>query len=153
MKFSTNQAMGYFWEKVALEKLQGLGYGQARLVSNFFAGVDILLGDLPIEVKAANCRPHWAGGIIRNRWQFDVSRRPQWVDSIVILVAIAEAPYFFIVPSWILGTRHNVHITSHPLAYRGSFAPHLDNWGAIEAGLALRQMYAGQLPIFTGGIA
>jgi hypothetical protein len=153
MRLSTNQAVGFFWEKVTLEKLHGLGYGQARLVSNFFAGVDIMLGSLPIEVKAANARPHWAGGCIRQRWQFDVTRLPKWSDSIVILVAIAEIPYFFIVPSWAIGHgRHNLHITSHPLAYKGALSPHLENWQAIEAGLAIKQIYAGQLPIFTGGI-
>lgn len=148
-----DQRFGLQWEKWALQRLHELNYTDARLVSNFFADIDIMLGNLPIEVKAAHPRRHWAGGVYRLRWQFDVSRLPKLVDSIVIFVAVAERPYPFIVPSWLLSCRSNVHITSHPATYRGWYAPYLENWSVVQAGLEVRQRFAGQILLPIGGLS
>lgn len=145
--YSPDQKFGMFWERVVLEKLHEAGYNQAKLIANFLADVDIMLGNLPIEVKAANPKSHLSGRH-RSRCQFDVSRLPKGVDSVVVLVAVCEQPYFFVVPSWVLFGRYNIHITSHPTVYRGQFAQYLGNWGVIEAGLAIRQMFAGQMTLF-----
>lgn len=150
---SRTQKFGLKWEQWALNELKARGYSEARLVSNYFASVDILLGTLPIEVKAATPRDHYSGKVWRRRWQFDVSRLPQAVDSLVILIALDHGQvYPFIVPSWLIGLRHNVHLTSHPEKYRGYFARFLNNWEWVNVALAIRAKYAGQifLPLGTG---
>lgn len=150
---SRSQKFGLEWELWALEQLKSRGYNSARIVSNWLASVDIMLGSLPIEVKAATPRPHYSGRLWRKRWQFDVSRLPQAVDSLVILIAVDQGQgYPFIVPSWLLGFRHNVHLTSHPAKYRGYFAQFLNNWLWVDVALAVRSHYAGQLvlPLGTG---
>lgn len=147
---STNQKMGLIWEKWVLERLHEQGYGQARLVSNYFSNIDILLGNLPIEVKAATGRRHWAG-CNRTRWQFDMSRGLNSSDKITILVAVAEKPYAFVIPSWASTPRYNIHITSHPLAYRGLWAKYFEAWEMVEAGVIVRSVYAGQ--VFLPGMA
>jgi hypothetical protein len=141
---STNQKVGLIWEKWVLERLHEQGYGQARLVSNYFADIDIMLGNLPIEVKAATGRRHWAG-CNRVRWQFDTSRGLKGVDKIIVLVAVAEKPYAFVVPSWDMTPRYNIHITSHPMAYRGLWSKYLEAWSVVDMGLAIRQAYSGQM--------
>lgn len=141
---SYNQKMGLFWEKWVLERLHEQGYGQARLVSNYFADIDIMLGNLPIEVKAATGRRHWAG-CHRTRWQFDVSRGLKGIDKAIVLVAVAEKPYAFVVPSWEMTQRYNIHITSHPMAYRGLYSKYLEAWEVVDMGLEVRAMFAGQL--------
>jgi hypothetical protein len=144
------QRFGLKWEQWALGMLHTQGYRDARLVSNFFADIDIMIGNLPVEIKAATARRHFSKpGYTRLRWQFDVSRLPKLVDSIVILIAVAEQPYPFIVPSWLLACRSNVHITSHPLSYRGWYAPYLANWSMIQTGLEMRQRFNGQLHLGT----
>lgn len=149
MRMSSNQRFGFEWEKWVLLELHKQGYKDAHLVSNWFADVDILLGSMPIEVKAANPCKHWTGRCWRNRWQFDVSRVPRKFDCIVVLVALDEQqnPYPFIVPSWLVWSRHNVHITSHPTLYKGLFAPCLNAWGAIEAVKNIHNHYNGQAPL------
>lgn len=149
---SFSQRMGAIWEQWALERLHQQGYSQARLVSNYFANVDIMLNNLPIEVKAAQGRRHWAGGVNRTRWQFDTSRGPT-CDHIKILVAVAERPYAFVVPSWAGTPRHNISITSHPMAYSGLWAKYLEAWSMIEAGLVVRSVYAGQMAMLLCAIA
>lgn len=148
---STSQKFGLIWEQWTVNELKARGYSEARLVSNYFASVDILLGTLPIEVKAATPRDHYSGKIWRKRWQFDVSRLPQAVDSLVILIALDHGQaYPFIVPSWLIGLRHNVHITSHPEKYRGYFARFLNNWEWVNVALAIRARYSGQIFLLMG---
>lgn len=150
---SQDQKFGFKWEKWALEQLKARGYGEAHLVSNWLASVDIMLGTLPIEVKAANPRLHQSTRCKRLRWQFDTSRLPRGVDSLLILIAVDQGQgYPFIVPSWLLGFRNNVHLTSHPEKYGGYFARFLNRWEWVDVALAVRAKYAGQylLPLGTG---
>lgn len=149
MRMSGNQKFGFEWEKWVLRELHKRGYEDARLVSNWFADVDILLGSMPIEVKAAHPRKHWAGRCWRLRWQFDTSRVPRSVDCIIVLVALdyQNLPYPFIVPSWLVGDRYNIHITSHPTVYKGLFSPCLFRWGNVGTTKLLHDHYNGQAPL------
>lgn len=146
MRMSTKQIFGFEWEEWTLNELHEQGYRDARLVSNWFANTDIMLGSMPIEVKAAHSRRHWSGRYWRMRWQFDVSRMPRSVDSIIVCVAVdyQNLPYPFIIPSWLVGDRYNIHITSHPTVYRGVFAPCLFRWGNVGTTKLLHDHYAGQ---------
>lgn len=149
MRMSENQQFGFKWEKWTLEQLHQHGYPDARLVSQYFADKDIMLGTMPIEVKAARPKEHWTS-YARTRWQFDVSRVPRSVDCIVILVAVDSdgAPYPFIVPSWMVWDRYNVHITSHPLVFRGRLAPCLNNWANVGLVKQIHRCKSGQLSLF-----
>ncbi len=150
---SKEQKFGLQWEKWAVDQLKARGYSEARLVSNWLASVDIMLGTLPIEVKAANPKWHYSTRCKRLRWQFDTSRLPSGVDSLVILIAVDQGQtYPYIVPSWILGGRHNVHLTSHPTRYKGYFAQFLNCWEWVNVALVVRARYTGQylLPLGTG---
>jgi hypothetical protein len=150
---SQSQRMGLEWERWTVDQLKARGYGEARLVSNWLASVDIMLETLPIEVKAANPKNHRVGRYWRKRWQFDALRLPSGVDSLVIMIALVDdQPYPFIVPSWLMGFRYNVHLTSHPEKYKGYFARFLNCWEWVDVALAIRARYAGQylLPLGTG---
>lgn len=152
MRMSKTQRFGLDWEKKALKKLHEVGYNDAYLVSDYFAGVDIMLGSVPIEVKAALPKRHWAGGIYRWRWQFDVSRIPKWSDSVVILIAVTNGmAYPFVCPSWLLFDRHNIHITSHPNCYRGRLACCLNNWANVNLVQQMHSRYAGQASLWEMG--
>lgn len=148
MRLSKNQRMGLEWEEWVLSQLHQMGYKDAFLVSNYFAHVDIFLGPLPIEVKSAHEKRHRAKkNYWRSRWEFDTSRLPKGIDSLVVLVALVDKPYPFIVPSWMVGGRYNIHITSHPEAYRGFFKQFLNNWEWVSRTLAIRSKYAAQMPL------
>lgn len=152
MRMSGTQRWGLEWELWALEQLHDQGYSSARLVSNYFSDRDIMLGSMPIEVKAARPKNHWTN-CLRTRWQFDVSRVPKDFDCVVILVAVdsQEQPHPFICPSWLMWTRYNIHITSHPTKYRGLFASCLNNWANVELIAMIHAKYAGQGPLFKMG--
>lgn len=152
MRLSQKQRWGLEWEYWALEQLHARGHTDARLVSNYFSDRDIMLGSMPIEIKAARPHHHWTN-CLRTRWQFDVARVPKNFDSVVILVAVdsQEQPHPFIVPSWLCWNRYNIHITSHPTKYRGLFAFCLNNWANVELVQAIHAKYNGQGPLFKMG--
>lgn len=152
MRMSKDQKFGLYWEKWALCRLHELGFTDARLVSDWFADVDIMLGSTPVEVKAANKKRQWTGRYNRYRWQFDVSRLPKWSDSLVILVAVDQGtPYLFVCPSWLLYGRWNVHITSHPTFFRGRLASCLENWANVALVQRVCLRYFGQMTLWEMG--
>lgn len=152
MRMSESQRFGLDWEIWVLNELHKRAWKDAHLVSDYFAGVDIMLGSVPIEVKAALPKKHWAGGCCRHRWQFDVSRLPRWSDSVVIMVAVdRETAYPFVCPSWLLFDRHNIHITSHPNCYRGRLACCLNNWANVNLVQQMHSRYAGQASLWEMG--
>lgn len=148
MRLSEPQAFGFQWEKWVLDQLHLRGYTDARLLVDYKAHTDIMLGTMPIEVKAARPRNHFTH-CYRTRWQFDTSRLPRQIDHVVILVALDfdQRAYPFIVPSWLIGDRYNVHITSHPTKFKGLLAPCLEAWGNVASVKLLHDHYAGQLAL------
>lgn len=152
MRMSETQRFGLYWEEWTLDQLHTLGYTDARLVSDYFADVDILLSSLPIEVKAAHPKKHWAGSCYRWRWQFDVSRLPKWSDSVVVMIALDhDTPYPYICPSWLLFGRYNVHITSHPTFFKGRLASCLHNWANVALVREMHKTFTGQMALFNMG--
>lgn len=148
------QKFGLRMEEWTLHQLQQLGH-PARLVSDFFEDVDIFIGPLAIEVKAARATWQRAGRkrIWRQRWQFDTARIPRDVDSVLVLVAIDDndQPHPFIIPSWLAFGRRNIQITSHPERYAGRLATCLNNWSNVDLVLSRRQEQVGQyqLPLLS----
>lgn len=141
---SFEQRLGYIGERWAMAELQRRGY-TVRMVSDFFADVDLIIEadcNLPVEVKTATAKWQSNGqGSYRQRWQFDCARVPEGIDSVVILIAIADRQYHpFVIPSWALkarGTRQPV-ITSHPSRYTGWIARYRDDWPQIEKVLGVK---------------
>jgi hypothetical protein len=143
---SATQKFGLSIEEWICSQLQERGY-PARLVSNFFENVDIMIGDLPVEVRAARCYPRKIRpGVYGTRWQFDLTRglNPALVDYVAILVATDGFDrYPFIIPgAWTLA-RSSASITSHPTLYKGWLAAGLNNWGVIDTMLESRRRLAG----------
>jgi hypothetical protein len=73
-----------------MEQLTSRGY-DCHLVSDFFADVDIIIRadvNLPCEVKLARAglQSLGRGRGRRLRWQWDCSRLPTGIDSVVVLV-------------------------------------------------------------------
>jgi hypothetical protein len=157
--FSPRQALGLAAEHWALGQLQARGYS-AALVSDWLADTDIFLeGCCPVEVKTARATWQRAGRrrVWRQRWQWDLARLPQGVDSLVILIAEDDSgrPWVFVLPSWLLWGRRTIQITSRPDRYRGWLSPYLEAWPIVEQVLAeRRRRLAGQLafPLFAAGV-
>lgn len=150
---SKEKKFGLQGERWAMEKLEKRGY-QVTMVSDFFSDIDLVIdGVLACEVKIAlprvqRVRP----GYWRHRWQFDCSRLPQSVDSLVILIAedTAGFRYPFCVPSYAIigrGTKTPT-VTSHPLRYSGWLAEYRDSWSQVDSLLSLRQRQSGQYSLF-----
>jgi hypothetical protein len=83
------------------------------------------------------------------------------IDYLYILIAISETTGEitpFIVPSYALGHRRHVQITSEPHQYRGKLlSEYRHNWAVIDQVYDIRQRFyftqAGQLPLFDFGAA
>jgi len=146
------QRIGLEAEQWLAELLTAQGH-QVSLVSDFFAEIDLLLYadvPLPIEVKLARQTFRRVKGKRYARWQFNIGRLPQNVESIVCLIADINGERFtYVVPSWYLWDRQQVQLTSHPVKYRGWLFEFLERWQTIDEVLAARRRYASmQLPLF-----
>jgi len=152
--FSASQALGLAGEQWAAAELQARGYS-AQLCSDWLADVDMILeGCCPVEVKLARPHSQRHGAGWRDRWQWDVSRLPRNVDSLVILIAEDRAGrlWVFVVPSWLLWSRKTIQITSRPGKYRGWLAAHLEAWPVVDRVLEERRRRLGGqllLPLFV----
>lgn len=160
MMYGREQYYGLQGERYALLQLLDRGY-DARLVSDFFSDVDIIVdGLLRVEVKTAAAHWHKAkAGVWRARWQFNLTRLSREGDYVVI--CLCEVPNgrdrfnAFVIPSALLlpmGRRH-LQITSNPAAFKGWASTYREQWQVIEQMLQRVRHHAGQLalPLFQTG--
>jgi hypothetical protein len=96
---------------------------------------DILVGDLPIEVKTANATYRRRGELKYRRWQWRIHETQKYHHREWALILIAEyqgQPWPFIMPGSLVNLRPHLQITSTPLAYSGWMASWLNRWDVIE---------------------
>lgn len=148
---SARQKFGLRGELWVLEKLKAMGH-DAVLVSDFFSNCDLVVRadvNLPVEVKLARSRLQslGRGRGQRLRWQWDCSRLPEGIDSVVVLIAVVAGAvgdtfFPFVVPSHQIVCRcRQPVVTSHPARYAGWLAPYLNRWQTVDDCLMLRRRY------------
>jgi len=154
MRQSAAQRYGNIGEDWALAEFQARGH-EARLISNYFDQFDILIdGVLPVEVKLSRSylrkvRP----GYYAPTWCFDTARIAKGQDYLLLLICEDQYKQFwpYLVPSFFVGDRQTIGITSHPRKYKGYWADSLSRWSVIEWLINIRQHYNQQLPLLGTG--
>jgi hypothetical protein len=160
--FSQTQSLGYKGEKWAAEALSSLGWS-VDMPGDFNAAYDLKIGrsgepqTLHVEVKTAKISYRYPKpGYRRPRYQFDLSGGldAKKIDFLYILLAIDETGKVtpFIVPSWAIGNRQHVQITSPPEHYTGRLlVGYRHNWAAVDQVYEIARKYelvrAGQLSL------
>lgn len=160
-RLSPTQAVGLRWETWAADQLAEKGW-EVATPADFSAPYDLLISrpfghTLPVEVKVARVtmrrvRP----GYYKPRYQW-LLRAPKSFDRLFILIALSQETgqiVPFIVPSWALGDRTHVQLTSSPERYQGKIlASYKFAW--IQARVTydvvkrFQAIAAGQLSLFS----
>jgi hypothetical protein len=163
---SHTQAVGLKWEKWAAAELRARDWN-VTTPPDYSARYDLKLGRpghapiLHCEVKVATrTYRRVRSGYHRPRYQFDLSggMNPDKIDFLYILIALSESTGEitpFVIPSYALGHRRHVQITSDPAAYRGKLlAEYRHAWDIIPDVYEIRRRYQfarfGQLSLFGG---
>lgn len=154
MRQSWRQRYGTTGEEWALTEFETRGH-EARLISNYYDQFDLLVdGQLPVEVKLS--RPYLRKvrpGYYAPTWCFDTARIAPEQDYLILLICEDQFSqyYPYLVPSFFIGGRQTIGITSHPRKYKGRWADSLNRWSVVEWLINIRQHYSQQLPLLGTG--
>jgi hypothetical protein len=162
--FTAKQHFGLRWERWAAAELTALGWN-VTTPPDYNARYDLKIGRpgtspaLHCEVKVA--KRSWRRvrlGYYRPRYQWDLSGglNADRIDFLYILIALSESTGEitpFVTPSYALGHRQHVQITSDPDRYRGKLlAIYRHAWDVVGDVYEIRRKYqfaaAGQLSLF-----
>lgn len=158
------QTFGLRWERWAADQLTALGWA-VTTPADFNARYDLKIGKpgyaptLHVEIKTA--RQTWRrvrSGYYRPRYQFDLTGGldPARTDFLYILIALSDSTGEitpFIAPSYALGGRRHIALTSEPHKYNGKLlAGYRHNWDIVNEVYVIRRRFqmtaAGQLSLF-----
>lgn len=155
---SENQRYGLRAEKWVLGLFEERNY-EARLTSTWTDRLDIVVnGVMPVEVRIRRQYMRTVRtGYYRPSWMFkaNYASLPFFVakkDMLFVLICEDEAKKWhpFFIPSWEIGSRRCVSITSHPEKYAGRWADFRGDWSQVDIVLESCQRAANQLELWPG---
>lgn len=158
MWMSENQRYGFQAEEWVLGKFEAYDY-EARLTSTWTDRLDIIVeGVMPVEVRVRRQYMRTVRtGYYRPSWMFkaNYASLPFFVtkkDMLFVLICEDNEGKWhpFFIPSWEIGSRRCVSITSHPDKYGGRWADFRDDWSQVDCVLERCQRAASQLELWPG---
>lgn len=139
--FSKEQQLGNISEKFILQELARRGY-TVKLSPNFYdKNTDLVIGDLPIEVKFAHKTYRYktlADGSKKRypRWQWNIHPTAGLMDGDWVLILVAKDAaghqHIYVVPGGLVGDRPHIQLTSHPDIYRGWLSEWKNRFDVID---------------------
>ena len=132
---SPEQRLGQQAEGWVMAQLRERGLSTYSSPSFTTVCCDLMVEDLPIEVKIANVTYRHYRNRDYRRWQWRIHETQKYHRREWVLILIAEylgQYYPFIMPGSMVNLRPHLQITSTPLAYSGWMAAWLNRWDVIE---------------------
>lgn len=156
MRYSKEQSIGRQGEVWVYNKLKSLGYPVQEVTDFFDRNRDLMVGNLPVEVKLSNSHlrrmKRKKGFVYRARWQWTVSETAAFYDGlewVCVLLAKDDRDRIhpYVVPGSIINFRRcsNITLTSHPNKYQGWLAEWRDRWRVIPYLLQASYLHDGPL--------
>jgi hypothetical protein len=141
--------IGLNGEAWVMEQLRKRGY--APTIPKYHAPYDLVVDNVPIEVKTARPTKRVKDGRTYTRWQWHI--HPTTYDAIQgdwVLILIAQDStghrHPYIVPGGIAEPRNQLQITRHPDEFTGWLSAWLNKWDVID--YLSQQIYEKNGPLF-----
>lgn len=129
---SPNQLTGFAAERWAFEQLVKHGYSPKYPPSWGHKNCDLIVNQLPIEVKVANRTTRRSK---YHRWQWHVAPTAQEMKGEWALILLANYQgqlWPYVLPGSIVDDRPHIQITSAPPHYNGWLSPWMNRWEVIQ---------------------
>lgn len=132
--YSKDQKFGIVGERWVYEQLRRRGHNP-RFIKDFFnSGCDLLIDDLPVEVKSARLTLRKYRGRLYPRWQWCIKptshQKSEWL--LVALAHVGKQIVPYLVPGSLVAARPHLQLTSPPDRYRGWLAAFREEWDMVE---------------------